>query len=144
MLSNEIDIKKEKNRAYMVYYYAANYEKVKERSKKYYENNSEKLKESSKKYYENNSEKLKESSKKYRENNPEKVKEKAKKWKENNHEKVKKYTNKISNEMGDSYIKNKLCTITKNSLHVGDLPNELIEVKRLQIQLFRLIKNKEN
>ena len=45
---------------------------------------------------------------------------------------------KNSNNLQDRYIKNKLTS--RCNLSFYDIPNELIEVKRLQLKLYRLIK----
>ena len=45
---------------------------------------------------------------------------------------IKKQSKRISNELSDKYI--------KSTLHMLDAPKELIEAKREQIKLFRLIK----
>jgi hypothetical protein len=89
--------------------------------KKYHENNRERELNCSKKYYENNRERELKRSKKYHENN-----------RDPNVERYKKYRA----ELGDGYIKDRL--------KIKNPPQQLIEFKRDQLKLHRLIKELEN
>jgi hypothetical protein len=119
-------------------YYQNNKEIIINKIKEYRINNKEKLnvkkKETSKKYRKNNRETIKEKAKKYRENN----KEKAKEYRENNKEKFKQYHKNMCENLTDYYIKVRLKK-TKE-----DIPNEIIETKRLTLQLKRELKTIKN
>jgi uncharacterized Zn finger protein (UPF0148 family) len=142
-------------------YYESNKKYVKEKAKEYRENNREKYLISSRKYYEsnkysinkvnsnyreNNREKIAKMKKEYCENNKEKIKEYHREYRENNKEKIsernKKYSKKIIHEIRGSYIRNAI------NRHMGikaaDIPIELLELKREQLQLHRLIKEAQN
>jgi len=67
-----------------------------------------------------------------------------KKWLSNHQESYKLYSQKIrkesSKELKDSYIVGQLTL--RSTLKAKDIPQELIEIKRLQLKLYRLIKKK--
>jgi len=109
-----------------------NREQIVESLKKYRENNREKIAERNKKYYENNREPIVESFKKYYENNREPIIERGKKYRENNREQIIERGKKCRAELLDSYVKTKL--------KIKHPPKELIEFKRDQLKLDRLIK----
>ena len=84
----------------------------------------------------------------YRKNNPEKHTISAKKWREQNNEKwlqaLRNYSNRISETLSDVYIKHEVqklyfYTYGERITH-KDVPQELIEVQRESIKLFRLLK----
>jgi len=70
--------------------------------------------------------------------------ERAKKWKKNNVEKEKnikyKARNKASKNLCDTVIIQYLYKKSNKKLTTGDFSDQLIECKRLQIKLFRLIR----
>jgi len=140
-------------------YYLNNEEKIKERSNLNYAENIERCKEKNHMYYQKNKDKCIEISKKWQENNPEKCKEyrKAKNinrlgkykdiqklWVINNIEAVKenrKTRKKFNSEnLTDSYVRGMLQKRTQMS--GGDLPQELVELKRIQLLITREIRNK--
>ena len=135
------------NASYMADYYAKNSEKIKAReAKRYVENpekfkayqakyiaeNPEKIKARNAKYYAENPEKVKAYQAKYQAENPEKVKAWKAKYRTKNPEKIKAYTAKRNLDLGESLV--------RNWLKVPNPPQELIELKRLQLQLIREIK----
>ena len=124
-----------------------NYEKVRERERRYRLNNPEKVKLAIKKWELANPEKVKErvkrrnpeklraNEKRWRLANPEKDKERHKRYKLNNPEKV-----RIQNAR---YVKNLENCYVIASLHLPkgtQVPKELIELKRVTIQIKRQLK----
>ena len=89
-----------------------------------------------------NSEKVRENSRKQRITNPEKVREKSRKWYAANPEKVReksrKYRRKAREELSYYYLKRQLKT-----RHLPITP-EMIDYKRIQLKLYREIKNQQN
>jgi hypothetical protein len=69
-------------------------------------------------------------------------------WKKNNPDIAKSIVlrcNKIARDtLNDSYIKGVLRKLTKKSLPINNFTNELIEAKKLQLTLHRLIKKHEH
>ena len=104
-----------------------------EYSKKYRENNKKYLKELCKKYRENNKEYIKEQYKKFYDNNTEWYKE----YRKNNKELIREQANKNSEKLTDGYI---IKVLSKNNafLRKGNIPQQLIEVRRLHLQIIRL------
>lgn len=162
----------EERRAYQKEYYKNNREKIiasvrtwhaknPEYQKNYVENNKERAKENRKEHYAKNKEKIiqkaKEWAKKAFEKNPDKIREKrrarkkAYKAKDPQHynEMARKWNRKaenvIASELRDCYIRQLLCkhAVIKR-LSAKDIPQELIEVKRLEIQIRRLLNEKRN
>ena len=135
-------------------YYLNNEEKIKKRSITYYAKNTEKCNESNNLRYQKNKTRYTEIQKKWRENNPEKVegyrktsninrlgkyKDIQKLWVINNSEAVKEYRKTLkkfnSENLTDSYVRGILQKRTQMS--GVDLPQELVEVKRVQILINR-------
>jgi len=91
-------------------------------------------------YKNNNKNKIKEKRKTYQEKNKVKISVYKKTYRRENREKIhaqqKKYDKKYSEKLNDCYIKG-LLTV-RNNLKVKDIPLELIELKRKQIELIRL------
>ena len=114
---------KEETRAYNKAYYKANSEKLKAKSKAYQKANSEKFKSYQNSYYKANPEKEKARFKAYHKANPEK--EKA-------------YSKKSRETITQSYIASRL------HIPVSLLTPELIDQKRLQLKIIRLINQKQN
>jgi hypothetical protein len=144
---------------YIKNYYLNNKENIKKKSNIYYAKNTEKCKEANKLNYQKNKTRYIEMNKKWQENNLEKVKgyRKAKNinrlgkykdiqklWVINNIEAVKEHRKTwkkfISENLTDSYVRGMLQKRTQMS--GGDLPQELVEVKRVQILINREIRNK--
>jgi hypothetical protein len=77
-----------------------------------------------------------------RDKNKEKIAKYMKIYRNNNKEKTAKYNKKhaINNrkKLNNSYLKNLI--MNKNNLKAKDIPQELIEIKRLHIKLIRKIK----
>ena len=119
-----------------------NKDKIKIYSKKYREDNKDKIKIINKKYCEKNKDKIEIRHKKYREDNKDKIKIRQKKYYENNKDKLaigdSRAKKKCIEGLHDYYVKQLLI---KNSkiLKREDIPQELIEAKRLEIQIKRII-----
>ena len=89
-------------------------------------------------YRKNHREAINISLSKYRKNNKEKVNAASRKWREADHERAKEsnrrsYKNRAKN-LTDGYIAHEL------KVRINDLPIDLIEEKRQQLQIFRLAK----
>jgi hypothetical protein len=144
---------------YVKNYYLNNKENIKKKSSTYYAKNKEKINESNNLRYQKNKTRYTEIQKKWIENNPEKVKgyrktsninrlgkykDIQKLWVINNLEAVKEYRKTLkkfnSENLTDSYVRGILQKRTQIS--GGDLPQELVEVKRVQILINREIRNK--
>lgn len=149
-------------KCYIKYYGSGNAErhkKILDYAAKYAEENKEKIAIYRKKYRQVAKEKIAISKKKYLERNKEKIFIRNKKYCEENKEQVKLSRKKYSSkpvvkqrarefkliqikELTDSYIK--LLIKTKLNVENIKIPNEMIEIVRLQIQIKRLIKEKKN
>lgn len=114
--------------------------KIAERGKKYYQKNHEKAKEAAKDRYRKNPRKAKEYQKEYRKNNVNEVAEKAKKYWETyyepNKEIILKRAKKRSDGLSDGYIISQL----RQRTSIKIIPTELIELKRVQLQIKRHLK----
>ena len=108
-------------------WYAANVEKKREGNAKRYAANREKVKEATKKWKEANPEKRREVVRRWQVANPERVREATKKWKGSNPEAILNMPN---------YIRGLL-----NLRGVPNIPPELIELKRMQLNLARILKD---
>ena len=75
---------------------------------------------------------------KWRAANPEKVRELKRKWRAANSEKVREYDRKYREELSDSYLTGQL-----KHTHLPITP-ETIDYKRIQLKLYREIKNQQN
>ena len=99
-----------------------------------------------KKYQKDNEERIKIYKKKYREDNKDKFNIYSKKYHKKNRDKinrnVRKHWIKGIKELSDSYIKH-LLTKHSNILTHADIPKELIEAKRLEVQIKRITKGKQ-
>jgi hypothetical protein len=85
----------------------------------------------SKQYYKNNKEKENARYKKWRKNNIELARALSKKWQQENKQKQKAYDKKRIQNLTDSIICNRL------GVKIGEVPQEIIETKRLIIKLKR-------
>jgi hypothetical protein len=77
--------------------------------------------------------------KEYYENNKEFVNNLGKKWREKNVEKIIATNKKRAEELTDSYVRSQLLKRSKIKI---DIPQEFIEVKRLQIKIWRIANEK--
>lgn len=131
-------------------YYAANKGKENEAGKRYRAANKEKEAARIKRYRATNKEKVADTEKRWRAANKEKIAEKFKKWcaankerrdanqkryRATNKEKVRYWRKKSRVEISDHYTRSLL------GVKKGEVPKELIELKRLQITLIREIKS---
>lgn len=75
----------------------------------------------------------------YKAANIETVKAKKKEWNESNRPHLRAYHNKQTKQLSDSYIRNKLAANHKRerTLCSGDIPQDLVELKRLQLLIQR-------
>lgn len=112
-----------------------------EKSRKWREANLEKARESVRKWRASNRERGLVYARKYYASNPEKVRERHRKWRAANPEKVRERARKswrrMADNINDSYL--------KSQLKKCDLPitPETIEYKRIQLKLYREIKNQQ-
>lgn len=117
-----------------------NPEKIKERHQKWYKENKEESNLVTKEWRKNNREKVNGYSRDFRKKHKDKVLKSVKKWGKKNPEKVRAYQRKcmvsVRKNLGDMYIRNLL------GLSKSDVTQELIETKRLQVKIKRLILNK--
>ena len=124
--------------------------KYKEDEKKWLKDNKDHRKIYMKKYQKDNEERIKIYKKKYREDNKDKFNIYSKKYYEKNRDKIinktkiynKKYRRKGIKELSDPYIKGLLAK-DSNILTHADIPQELIEAKRLEVQIKRTTKGKQ-
>lgn len=107
--------------------------------KKYREKNKDKLNANARADYYANYDHYRAKWKEYYDNNKEFISNVGKKWREKNVEKLIAMNKKRIEELTDSYVRGQL---RKRSLIKIDIPNELIEVKRLQIKIRRLANEK--
>jgi hypothetical protein len=116
-----------------------------EKLKKCREKRKEKAKEYQRKRYLENPEAARLASKKYREENFELVKVSKNKWRSENRDHIRSYYKTKTENLSDAYIRNKLskCSKRKNIMSSQDIPQSLVEIKRLQILIQREIKNEK-
>jgi len=106
-------------------------------------NNPEKAKIIQEKWRKNNPEKIKVRKKNWRKNNPEKVKVAVESWRKNNPEKVKVAAENWRKNNLEKYYMNDARHYLKQKFKMNP-PQEIVEIKLLQLQLFRIIKEKSN
>jgi len=115
---------------------AENPGKSTETSRRWRAENPEKATELGRRWQIENPEKCRESSRRWRAKNPEKIAEKAREWRAKNPERSreisKKYIRRGIEGLSDYYV--------KLTLNVPNPPQELIELKRLQLQIHRELK----
>jgi hypothetical protein len=125
-------------------YYARNSEKVKTDAAKWNAANPERKKQLDREYYRSHAKDLVEKTARWRRANPEKARSLSTKWRVENPEKRKliiaNYNEKNAIKMlnQDSYIASKI------GLRLSQIPKELLELKRVQLQIHRLIKNQKD
>src|ERR1700751_746482 len=91
-------------------------------------------------YQELNRDKIRARAKIYNKTNPEKLREYRKKWKINNREKLLESTRRTHKRQQDMLRD----TYVKYLLADRDAPEQLVQLKRVTVQLKRLIKEKKN
>ena len=106
----------------------------KECIKEYRQKNKERIKEAKKEYQQKNKECIKEYNKEYRQKNKERIKE----CRQKNKEYFKEYKKEYVEQSTDGYIREILAR--DSTLKPSDIPQGLIETKRLLIQIQRYIK----
>ena len=119
-------------------YRKQNRDKILEYGKEYHKQNQDKRNLESKEYYKQNRDKILKYRKEYREQNQDKRKE----YYKQNQDKRKEYYKQNRDKLEDNYIKNSLSNIS--GIKFKDISPELIEAKREQIKLYRLIKKIKN
>jgi hypothetical protein len=107
--------------------------------KKYREKNKDKLNANARADYYANYDHYRAKWKEYYENNKEFVNNLGKKWREKNVEKIIATDKKRAKELTDSYVRSQLLKRSKIKI---DIPQEFIEVKRLQIKIWRIANEK--
>jgi hypothetical protein len=118
-----------------------------ERYKKYYEQyysdpqNKKHKEQYRKRYYQLTAEKAKQRAKEYVLNNPEKVKEKNREWRQLNKEWLNELNRKQIADLSDKYVKTLLF---KGKVSKVDIPQELIEAKRLEVLIKRRLKDEDS
>ena len=109
------------------------------RSAKWKKENPEKARASTRKWQQNNPEKAKVSCSSWQRNNPEKARDAKAKWAAENplSKSSRAGRQRGIDELDDYYVKS---TLGKSKLRASNPPQELIELKRLQLQIIREIK----
>lgn len=116
-------------------WYKANAERCKALAAKRYRDNPSQMKEYQAKYYAENTEKVKERATSYYLKNKGKHRELGDKWRAKNKDKVLAYQANARAKITDSYAMHRV------GIPVSDVPWDLIEIRRLTIQLQRSLKN---
>ena len=119
-------------------YRADNHEKILEYGRKHYAENSERYKKYSRKHYAENSERYKKYSRKHYAENSERYKKYSRKWHAANLEKVREIRRYKREILSDGYLRRQL---KQRNLPVTP---ETIDYKRIQLKLYREIKNQQN
>ena len=125
---HEKESKLQAHRLYAKLYNLRHAELVKEQRRNYHAANKKHLNEVSRKRYLNNKEEYILRSYKWKKNNPKKVRIIAKEVRD-----------KASKNLSDSHVKREL--VKHSKLCFKDLPQDLIDIKRKEIKLYRKIKN---
>jgi hypothetical protein len=128
----------EKRWEYNRKWHAANPEKRWEYNRKWRAANPEKIREIRHKWREANTEKEREGVRKYRAANHEKVREWVRKYRAANPEKEREKIRKYREKLTDGYL---IYLLKKHNLPI--IP-EIIDYKRIQLKLYREIKNQQN
>jgi hypothetical protein len=116
-------------------YKNGNPDKVRESHKRYHKENRDKEMEYQRKWRQKNPDKVRQQSKRRYEKNPDKAREKSKKYREKNLEKCIEKNKRYRDELADLYV---ICQIKQGSgLTASEIPQELIELKRVQLQITR-------
>jgi hypothetical protein len=123
-------------------YYGDNKDAISAKAKVYYQINKAVINEKQRKYYAKNPERSRQVSKKWYSENKQRAYLTNRKWATNNKERVRDMARKMRGELHDCYIKGLFTR--KTLLTAKDIPQSLIEAKRLEIQMKRFIKEQEN
>lgn len=122
-------------------YYEENRETVLAKRKRYYEENRETVLAKQKRYREENPERVRARRKRYYKKNRETVLARGKRYCEDNPESVRarqeRYRKRSAKRLDDAYVRKVLTHGTL--LTFGDIPKDLIEAKRAQLQLLRAV-----
>lgn len=119
-------------------YRADNHEKILERTRKWRVDNPEKVREYDRKYRADNHEKILEYGREHYAENSERYKKYSRKWHAANPEKVREIRRYKREILSDGYLKRQL---KQRNLPVTP---ETIDYKRIQLKLYREIKNQQN
>ena len=117
-------------------YRKLNTEKIHAKKKLYRKLNTEKIALKSKQYYIDNRERLAAYACVWNKNNPKKNLSYKRNWMKKNPVAVADYNKRITERLGDGYIKT-------HHLKINNPPKELIELKRVQILITRELRNKK-
>jgi hypothetical protein len=137
----DLEKNKQKRKQDTKLYYIKNKEKICKRTTEWAKKNKEKTKKYGEKYYTNtlNLEKRYIRSSEWEKRNVEKRKVQKKQWFNSNPEKIKKYRTKFSNDIPNAYV---AIFLQRPASDAKQYPL-LFEMKRLQIQISREIKQKQ-
>lgn len=143
---------KERLTAYMREYSKNNPEKVKEMGKAWRENNPDKVLQARKNYVERNRDKISERNKQRWKNlwltNPDQIRAKKRKEYIKRRDYILAYNRKVAKqavaEISDSYVKHLLSNHVPKGMNVADIPEALIEAKRLQLKIRRMVNENSN
>lgn len=127
----------EKAREARLRYYEKNKEKLKKRSRDWYAANIEKAREANKRSYFKNQETCQARTNLWRANNKERCRESRLAWGRSNKDKLKAQNLRVREKLTDGVVASIL------GFKVSCVPPELIELKRLQIQIKRELKQQE-
>lgn len=134
-----IDCNYEKDKKYRF----ENKEKIADRHKRYMAKNKKKIAEYHKIYKADNKERIAEHNKRYEVKNKEKIAERKKRYAVKNKEKInelnKKYSKNSALELKNYYVRS-LITKSNQTLKQAPIPQSLINLKREEIKIKRLIK----
>ena len=122
-----------KNKEKIAAWRLANREHLAEKTREWRKKNPEKARATERANYLKNIEKKRAYALEWKRNNPEKVRASQRKFRQNHLEEEKERHKQIRISLSDGYIKDKL-GFSKSD----DVPQELIEVKRLQLQIRRM------
>lgn len=129
---------KERKRIKNAIYREKNKERVKEYAKKWYVENREKVRADNQKWYTENREKVIAKSQKWQAENREKNRESSRKWYTENPEKARAIQKRKVQRLDDHYI----AVALKVPVEELRKSPDLLEAKRIQIQIHRLVKTK--
>jgi hypothetical protein len=143
---------KDRLTAYMREYCKNNPEKVKEMGKAWRENNPDKVLQARKNYVERNRDKISERNKQRWKNlwltNPDQIRAKKREEYVRRRDYILAYNRKIAKqavaEISDAYVKHLLSNHVPKGMNVADIPEALIEAKRLQLKIRRMVNENNN
>ena len=133
---------KQCNNKYAKQYRINNPDKIKKLNNKAYIENSNRIIKCTRQYYKDNREKiLKKCKKKYKDNREEMLK-KGRRYSKENSDRIKQYSKDYRIDLKDGYVASLINNSCKN-LKSKDIPQELIEMKRIEVQMRRALKDLE-